>query len=323
MTTDGELQGLTVFDSDGSKIGSVGQVYLDDRTGQPEWVTVKTGLFGSKESFVPLEAARRQDDGLHIPYSKETVKDAPRMESGEHLDQPDEARLYSHYQISGSGSRDMASDTSSNRGGKEQTAGMAGTSGTAGTAGMAGMAGGAMAGGRDTTDRDMTGRDTAGMRSGMDRGTDDTTDLGRRNTGAAAGIEDDGESMIRSEEQLRVSTEEQETGRARLRKYVVTEHVTTTVPVTHEEVEVVREPISENDRTSYNRPIGDGEVEVTLHGEQAMVRKESVPVERVRLHTEKVTEQQEVSADVQKEQVDYENDTDAERGGKHGRGRNS
>ena len=60
-----ELNGVNAFDSDGSKIGSVGQVYFDDRTGRPEWVTVKTGMFGMKESLVPLSGSHRNGEGLH------------------------------------------------------------------------------------------------------------------------------------------------------------------------------------------------------------------------------------------------------------------
>ena len=60
------LMGSTVRDSAGDKIGKVGQVYLDDTTGQPEWVTVRTGLFGTRESFVPLAAARVEGDEVCV-----------------------------------------------------------------------------------------------------------------------------------------------------------------------------------------------------------------------------------------------------------------
>jgi stress response protein YsnF len=44
--------------------------------------------------------------------------------------------------------------------------------------------------------------------------------------------------MTRSEEELDVGTSERETGRARLRKYVVTEEASQTVPVRREEIDV-------------------------------------------------------------------------------------
>ena len=40
-----------VLSTDGDKIGSIGQMYVDDDSGQPTWVTVKTGLFGTSASF--------------------------------------------------------------------------------------------------------------------------------------------------------------------------------------------------------------------------------------------------------------------------------
>lgn len=85
----------------GDKIGSVSQAYADDVDGRPSWVTVKTGLFGMAESFVPLEGARLDGDDIVVPYSKEQVKGAPRIEVEGHLDPAEEERLYAHYQLTG------------------------------------------------------------------------------------------------------------------------------------------------------------------------------------------------------------------------------
>ena len=114
------------------------------------------------------------------------------------------------------------------------------------------------------------------------------------------------EAMTRSEERLHVGTENVQTGRARLRKYVVTETVTTSVPVSHEEVRLEREPITEANRdAALSGPaISEEEHEVTLHAERPVVAKEAVPVGRVRLGTETVTEEQQVSEQVRKEQID-------------------
>lgn len=116
--------------------------------------------------------------------------------------------------------------------------------------------------------------------------------------------------MTVSEERLDVGTERRETGRARLRKYVVTEHVTQTVPVQREEVRLEREPITDanaGDATS-GQDISEAEHEVVLHEERPVVDKETVPVERVRLGTETVTDEETVSEDVRKERVDVEGD---------------
>ncbi|WP_375138291.1 YsnF/AvaK domain-containing protein, partial [Streptomyces sp. ZEA17I] len=116
-----------------------------------------------------------------------------------------------------------------------------------------------------------------------------------------------------------------ESGRARLHKYVVTEEVTRSVPVSHEEVRVVREPLQPGEKVTGTTDFGEQDVEVTLHAERATVRKEAVPVERVRLETERVTEQKEVSAEIRKEKIDYadgkEMGTGKDAGGEFGQGR--
>jgi uncharacterized protein (TIGR02271 family) len=243
FTTPDALKGLTAYDRNGDKIGSVEQVYLDDSTGRPEWVTVKTGLFGTKESFVPLSGARQRSGDLHVACLKDVVKDAPRLDADQHLDPSQERELYRHYGISTNG---------------------------AGTAGVG------------------QGRRADGHDFAMSSGTGDK------------------DEMVRSEERLHVGVQEEEAGRARLRKVVVTENVTTTVPVSHEEVRVVREPIVDGDRPRAGADIGEAEAEVTLHREKPVVRKEAVPVERVRLETEAVTEQEEVTDSVRKERIEYD-----------------
>lgn len=112
--------------------------------------------------------------------------------------------------------------------------------------------------------------------------------------------------MTRSEERLNVGATTQESGRARLRKYVVTEEQTVTVPVTREEIRIEREPITEanRDQALAGVEISEEEHEVVLHEERVVVNKETVPVERVALGKETVTEQQEVTESVRKEQID-------------------
>ena len=116
------------------------------------------------------------------------------------------------------------------------------------------------------------------------------------------------DAMTRSEEEIRVGTAERERGRARLRKYVVTEEVQTTVPVRREEVRLEREPITnENvDSAMSGADISEEEHEVVLHEEQPVVEKRAVPKERVRLGTETVSEEHEVSEEIRKEQIEAE-----------------
>lgn len=250
-----QLIGGHVTDTDGHKIGTIGQIYVDPDTGNPNWATVATGFFGTSESFVPLDRAHTTPDGhLQVPYSKDEVKDAPRVESDAELSETEEARLYEYYGLSSSHIDDSTLTGSGSADAESTGAGAA-------------------------------GYDTSGP----------TTDS----------------AMTRSEEQLHVGTERVETGRARLRKYVVTEHETVTVPVTREEVRLEREPITDaNAADALSGPeISEEEHELVLTEERPVIAKETVPVERVRLDTETVTDTQTVDADIRKEHIELDDDT--------------
>jgi uncharacterized protein (TIGR02271 family) len=266
--------GRDVYDESGTKIGSASEVYLDDQTGQPEWVTVKTGLFGTKESFVPIRDADLTDDGVRVHYSKDKIKDAPKIDTDGHLSPQEEEELYRYYGMgTGYSGTETVTDTT-------QTAGMVGTQTTGTTDTYAEGTSGYAENQHGTVGRDVSGP---------------TTD----------------NAMTRSEEQLHVGTRSEEIGRARLRKFVVTENVTQTVPVSREEVRIEREPITDaNVGNAYDGPaISEEEHEVTLHAERPVVEKEAVPVERVRLEKETVTDQETVSADLQKEQIETDGGT--------------
>ena len=254
--------GSTAYDQGGEKIGTVGQVFLDDHTGVPEFATVNTGLFGTSESYVPVTNAEFTGDRLTVPFSKDQVKNAPNVDAdGGHLDQAEERALYEHYGMPYS---ENASDSGLPTGEAE-------TDDTAGTAGT-------------------VGHDTSGP----------TTD----------------EAMTRSEERLDVGTTQQERGRARLRKYVTTEQQTVTVPVKKERAVLETEPITDaNVGDAIDGPaISEEEHEVILSEERPVVGKTTEPVERVRLGTETVTEQETVTEGVRKEHIDVEGDIEDRRG---------
>ncbi|MDT7801834.1 MAG: hypothetical protein QOI78_5267 [Actinomycetota bacterium] len=283
-----ELIDSAVVDPDGNKLGKVGNVYLADATHQPEWITVKTGLFGTKESFVPLSGAHTDNDGVHVRVDKNAVSDAPRIDADGHLSPEESARLYKHYglpvpRMSPDGQMD---DRAQGKGNGRERSGMD----SAGT-GQAAMGDA----GRGRSGRSgMDGRDSSG------RGKADRDKMGR----------DDDRTMTRSEERLNVGTEQVETGHVRLRKYVVTEEQQITVPVSHEEVRIEREPIK--DGRAGRAEIGEDEQDIVLHAEKPVVNKETVAVERARLKTETVTEDQTVSGKVRKEQFEVTDDN-----GKH------
>jgi uncharacterized protein (TIGR02271 family) len=244
------LTGTDVYDTDGDKIGSVGQVYLDAQSGDPEWVTVKTGLFGTKETFVPLQRASVTDDRVTVAYGKDQVKDAPQIEADGPMSHVEQDKLFHHYGLATS-----------------QDAG------------------------RHASDADLQARDTPPADPGP------ASDAGR-----------DGDSMTRAEERLVTDTRTEEVGKARLRKYVVTEQQQVTVPVSREEVRLEREPITDaNLGDAYDGPdISESEHEVTLRAERPVVATETVPVERVRLGKETVSDEETVSGEVRKEQIEFD-----------------
>jgi uncharacterized protein (TIGR02271 family) len=229
-----QWRGRDALDSDGDTIGSIEEIYLDRATGQPQWALVATGFLRGK-SFVPVDQASEEADGVRFPHEKDRVKDAPSVGAGQELSPDEEQRLYRHY--------------------------------------------------------------------GVEWGEFDPK-AGTQEPGAAGG--DD--AMTRSEEELAVGKTSRETGRARLRKYVVTEQVQTTVPVQREEVRIEREPITDAnvDRAMDGPEISEEEHEVVLHEEQAVVEKRTVPKERVRLDKQTVTEQEQVADEVRKEKIEVE-----------------
>ena len=233
-----ELQswhGRDLIDRDGDKIGSIGNVYIDDETGQPEWLTVKTGLFGMRESFVPTAEARAEGDTVRVPYEKSQVKDAPNVDADGALShgggvpavpplRPVRRRADSD-RSAGRHRRRSRGPRSRRRGPR-------------------------------TADRDVSGP--------ADRRRDDALGGGgpRRH-------------------------HRRETGRARLRKYVVTENVTRPSPSSarRSASSASRSPAPTSTRRLDGPAISEEEHEVTLHAEEPVVEKRTVPKERVRMDT--------------------------------------
>lgn len=235
--------------SGGEKIGKIDDIYIDDRSGEPEWLAVTTGLFGTRRSFVPIADARFEDEAVVVPYGKDMVKDAPNAEHDGHLSPEEEAQLYRHYGIEYA---------------------------------------------------------TAGLETGMDTGPSAETEMP---SAAERGTDD---AMTRSEEELEIDTVSQPAGRARLRKWVETERVSERVPLSHEEVRVEREPITEAniDEAMSGPEISEAEHTEVLHEEQAVTNKQAVPKERVRLEKSTVTETEDVEEEVRKERIAVEGDTE-------------
>jgi stress response protein YsnF len=185
-----EWRGRTVVDRDGERIGTLDELYLDERD-QPAWAAIRTGFLGLQHSLVPLTDMRPAGDDLEVPYDRQRIKDAPAVEASEQVLDEDADRLRRHYGLDGA-----------------------------------------------RTDRDDV---VATRMAEAESGTDEPREAADRPGPASTEAETD-DAMTRSEEELVVGTRRRSRGRARLRKYVVTEHVQKTIPVRREEVRLEFEP---------------------------------------------------------------------------------
>ncbi|MGW4794642.1 DUF2382 domain-containing protein [Nonomuraea sp. NPDC004297] len=275
-----------VVGSDGQSVGKVGQVYLNDRTGEPEWVTVRTGFFGMKQTFVPLVNARRSGEEIRVPFDREMIKGAPNVDVDDRLSLNEEADLYRYYGM-------QPTDIPRQRTGEARTRGPVTGEGQERT-GLTGEMPG-----------QKPGAPSAQARGEMRGGLTEDRDI----------------EMTRSEERLRIGKESRETGRVRLHKYVETEHVQQKVPLSHEEVVIEREPIRDGE-VAGTYQIGEEEREMILHEERAVVGKETKPVERIHVHKQQVQHEETVEGQVRKErlEIDEEGVTGDEKGKPFGRG---
>ncbi|MBJ7450615.1 MAG: DUF2382 domain-containing protein [Blastococcus sp.] len=318
--------GSTAYGSDGESVGTVETFYTDDVTGATTWVSVSSGLLGRKQVVAPAEDATFADGRLQLSVPAGSVSSAPKM-AGEHLSPEDEEALRRHYtqaratpgddldRRSGVDDVDRRSDVEDVERRPAVTGAAAPTqvipadavpgSGDAGRHAAVGAVADRDVTDRDVTDRDGTDRDIAG------------SDLADRGDG----------SMVRSEEQLRVGTEQVTARRMRVVKYVVTEEVQISVPIRREEIRIEEVPLDALDTdggvVTEGEPLETGSAtgglaggspaggspadglpdEIVLHTERPVVSVEVVPVERVRLTTELVAGQTSVSETVQREQV--------------------
>ncbi|MBJ7607995.1 MAG: YsnF/AvaK domain-containing protein [Candidatus Dormibacteraeota bacterium] len=236
-----QYEGTTVLDNQGNKVGKISEVYVDDQTQAPQWGLIHTGLFGTKQTFVPLVGATPEGDQLRVPYEKSQINDAPRMEADGELSIEDEEELARYYGLG------VSTEQSST---------------------------GLVTGGRPVP------------------------------TTGATGAESDA-SITRSEEQMRVGAMRRPSELVRLRKTVVTEPVSETIPLQREEVRVEREPITEGGAVP-GAEISEQVHEVTLSREEPVVEKTTVPVERVRVEKDVTTEEREVTGEVRKEQIEVD-----------------
>jgi uncharacterized protein (TIGR02271 family) len=267
-----QLIGARVIGGDGQVVGTVQQIFNDDRDGTPVWARIRAG---TRDLFVPLGGSRATKDGLSVPFDSRQILSSPDLGVKQHMSAVQTDQLNRHYGLTVP-VQGGPPDADRERGRAEQDAAQ-----------------------RDQAPRAETGR-------GQDRGGQrlrDEAQTGEFQRGEAQAGED---WLIRAEERFEVGTEMLESGRARLHKYVDVEPVEQTVHVFHEEYDIERVPISAEEQV--RGEIAEAEQEIALHEERPVLRKKAVPVERVRLKAKRVDEDRTLRDEIRKERVEVEGD---------------
>jgi uncharacterized protein (TIGR02271 family) len=275
-----DIVGARVTSTDGQVVGTVEQVFNDDVDGTPVWARIKAGR---RNRFVPLGGSRLGDGGLSVPFETRRIVGGPDISADQHMSATQAEQLSRYYGL-----------TVPQQGGDRGQAPPPGQQA------------------RQTQEAPQAQPGRTGTQANQQPGRTGTQANQRPDSQAAAqpgGAEADGaeagaEWLVRTEERISVGTQTMETGRVKIRKYVDTEPVEQAVKITREEYDVERVPITEGERLSGD--ITEGEREIILHEERAVLRKEAVPVERVRLVTRKVTEDQTIRDEVRKERIEVE-----------------
>ena len=282
-----QYAGYEVYDRDGDKIGKVDDLFIDEHD-QPEYIGVKMGFLGLEgTSLIPMEVARvdEADRRIEVAVDKAQVKEGPSFDDDEDITPDYEERVYSHYGLQ------RAQTGGEQRGGYGEYYG---------------------------DDRDEAGKVGPGMREG-DTETGEFRGHSEDDEGVhqshGSDLEDEDELRVqRTEEELRTGTREREAGKLNVRKRVRTEREQVRVPTKHEEVSVERVPVNE-ERTGAE--IGEDEVSMPVVEEEAVVGKQSVVKEEIRIRKDVVQDEEVVEEDVRKEEVDIDDQTTG-RGGRPG-----
>jgi uncharacterized protein (TIGR02271 family) len=276
MAIEDQYVDYTVYDRDGDKIGKVDDLFVDE-TDQPEYIGVKMGFLGMSSTLIPWELCRvdEGDRRIEVSVDKETAKNGPSFDDDEEITPDYEERVYSHYGLQ------RAQTGSEQRGGYGDYYGDE----------DAGRVGPGMREG-DTETGEFRGHPAEDEGVHQSRGSD---------------LEDEDELRVqRTEEEIRTGTREREAGKLNVRKRVRTDREQVRVPTRHEEVSVERVPVNE-ERTGAE--IGEDEVSVPMVEEEAVVGKQSVVKEEVRVRKDVVDDEEVVEEDVRREEVDVDDAT--------------
>jgi len=285
-----QYSGYTVVDQDGSKVGKVDDLFLDENE-RPEYFGVKMGFLGTSSTLIPADIATVNNERgfIEVSQTKDLVKNGPAFDDDREITPEYENEVRSYYGLS------AADSGTEDRGGYGNYYGDEETSGGHSGAG--------------TTDSGSAGTVGSGMSMG-DTETGEFREHDRNQEGASqpgSDLEDEDELRVqRSEEELRAGTREREAGSMRVRKRVRTDHERIEVPTKHEEVSVERVPVS---GAATEAQIGEDEVSMPVVEDEVVVQKRTVAKEEIRVRKDVVHGTEIVEGDVRKEEVEVEDAT--------------
>jgi len=280
-----QLIGVRVTGGDGQVVGTVQQVFNDDRDGTPVWARIRAG---NRDRFVPLSGSRVTKDGLSVPFDAQKIMSGPEVTAERHMSSAQTDQLSRHFGLSvpaQGGDPDVGTRPRQTQPGETQP--------------------GETRPGETQRGQSQAETQRGEAQAGAQRGEAQRGEA-QRGEAQRGEAQPDEEWLIRAEERVDVGTEMLESGRARLHKYVDVEPVEQAVHVFHEEYEVERVPITPEERV--RGVIAEAEQEIILHEERPVFRKEAVPVERVRLVAKRVEEDRTLRDEIRKERVEVEGD---------------
>ncbi len=280
-----EYAGYTVVDQDGSKIGKVDDLFLDEND-RPEYFGVKMGFLGTSSTLIPADIATvdKERGFIEVSQTKDSVKNGPAFNDDHEITPEYENEVRSYYSLGATNGTEDRGSYGDYEGGEHSGAG--------------------------TTDSTSAGTVGSGMSMG-DTESGEFREHDRNEEGVAqsgSDLEDEDELRVqRSEEELRAGTREREAGSMKVRKRVRTDRERIEVPVKHEEVSVERVPVSGE---ATEAQIGEDEVSIPVTEEEVVVSKKAVAKEEIRLRKDVVEGTEVVEEDVRREEVDVEDATE-------------
>ncbi|HET9893989.1 MAG TPA: YsnF/AvaK domain-containing protein [Streptosporangiaceae bacterium] len=264
-----QLVGAPVTDSDGLGVGTIEQVFRDDVDGTPSWARIRSS---KGLHFVPIAgSSMTSGGGLSVPYDTQKILAEPDLDVDRHMSVEQEEQLRGYFGLNVPAQAPP---------------------------------------GDDQVTQERTDAEAKAQAQAASPGQPETTQPDRADriegVGQPAGDVAHAEWLTRSEERLAVKLETSETARVKLRKYIDTERVEQAVRVFHEEYEIERSPVTPADDVTGE--MAESEQEIVLHEARAIITKEAVPVERVRLSVRKVEEDQTITGELRRERIEIDSE---------------